>query len=174
MMITGNKRVVQSSMLIVLLGVSAGCQRSPEVSVSTPAVTPPPAYHLGASDSPHSTQTEGRALKVTVKLSPSLAKQASPEDVVFIFARATSGPRMPLAIVRTRVKNLPTTVVLDDSQAMMPQMPLSVAREVVVIARVSKSGMAEVQAGDLEGQSKPLPSGTKTVTVSIDKVLAGK
>jgi len=112
------------------------------------------------------------SLKVTVSLSPAVAKQAAPDDVVFIFARAAQGPRMPLAIVRKQVKDLPATVVLDDTQAMSPGMNLSSVPEVIVVARVSKSGEARAQAGDLEGTSAPVKAGTKAVAVSIANVLA--
>ena len=115
----------------------------------------------------------GASLKVTVSLSPALAKQAAPNDVVFIFARAAHGPRMPLAIVRKQVKDLPATVVLDDSQGMSPQMNLSSVPEVIVVARVSKSGMATAQAGDLEGVSQPLKNGTKAIALSIANVVTG-
>jgi cytochrome c-type biogenesis protein CcmH len=114
------------------------------------------------------------SLKVTVSLSPAVARQAAPNDVVFIFARAAQGPRMPLAIVRKQVKDLPTTVVLDDSLDMNPNMKLSSVPEMVVVARVSKSGMAAAQAGDLEGTSAPLKSGNHTIAISIANVVAGK
>lgn len=114
------------------------------------------------------------SLKVTVSLSPAVAKQAAPDDVVFIFARAVHGPRMPLAIVRKQVKDLPATVVLDDSQGMSPQMSLSSVPEVIVVARVSKSGMATAQAGDLEGMSEPVKRGTQAVTLSIANLVAGQ
>lgn len=81
---------------------------------------------------------------------------------------------MPLAIVRKQVKDLPATVVLDDTQGMSPQMTLSSVPEVVVVARVSKSGTATAQAGDLEGTSAPLKAGTKAVTISIANVVAGQ
>ncbi len=113
-------------------------------------------------------------LKVTVTLNPAVAKKTAPDDVVFIFARAANGPRMPLAIVRKQVKDLPITVVLDDSQSMSPQMNLSSASKVIVVARVSKSGMASAQDGDLEGMSAPVAGDTKAISISIDKVLTGQ
>jgi cytochrome c-type biogenesis protein CcmH len=110
-----------------------------------------------------------------VKLSPAIASKAAPNDVVYVFARAVNGPRMPLAIVRKQVKDLPATIVLEDSQGMgQGMMTLSTAPEVVVVARVSKSGMANAQNGDLEGMSAPVKKGTKSISVSIDKVLAGQ
>lgn len=146
------------------------CQRNPD---ATPAAKTPPMHAVESTDIKDSAASAASALKVTVSLSPKLAKQAAPEDVVFIFARAASGPRMPLAIVRKQVKDLPITVVLDDSQSMNPQAKLSSAAEVVVVARVTKSGMADVQDGDLEG-SVTVASGTKNVSISIDKILTGQ
>jgi cytochrome c-type biogenesis protein CcmH len=132
---------------------------------------------LAVAGSPRSAEaapaadTAAASLTVTVSLSPALAKKAAPNDVVFIFARAAQGPRMPLAIVRKQVKDLPATVVLDDSNGMSTDMKLSSAPEVIVVARVSKSGMANAQNGDLEGMSAPLKAGTKAVTISIAKEL---
>lgn len=107
----------------------------------------------------------------TVTLSPSLAGKVAPTDTVFIFARAAQGPRMPLAIMRIQVKDLPTQFTLDDSMAMSPQMKLSGFDQVVVGARVSKSGNAMPQPGDLEGASAPLKPGAKDIAISIDRVV---
>jgi cytochrome c-type biogenesis protein CcmH len=103
-----------------------------------------------------------------------MAKQAGPNDTVYIFARAASGPRMPLAIVRKQVKDLPATVVLDDSTAMDPAMKLSSMPEVVVVARVSKSGDAIAKAGDLEGTSEPVKTGAGAVAVSIANAVTAR
>lgn len=132
---------------------------------------------ISATGSPRSAEAApagdkaAASMMVTVSLSPELAKKAAPDDVVFIFARAAQGPRMPLAIVRKQVKDLPATVVLDDTQGMSPGMNLSSVPEVVVVARVSRSGEAKAQAGDLEGMSAPVKVGTKAVAVSIANVL---
>ncbi len=88
---------------------------------------------------------------------------------MFIFARAVQGPRMPLAIVRKQVKDLPVTVTLDDSLAMSPAMTLSKFGQVTVGARVSPSGNAMPQSGDLEGSKSPVSvGGSETVAITID------
>jgi cytochrome c-type biogenesis protein CcmH len=102
----------------------------------------------------------GAALSVHVALAPELTAATAAEDTVFIYARATQGPRMPLAIVRKQVKDLPVTVTLDDSQAMMPAMKLSNFEQVVVGARISKSGNAMPQSGDLQGSMSPVATQT--------------
>jgi cytochrome c-type biogenesis protein CcmH len=103
----------------------------------------------------------------TVSLSPALKAQVSPEDTVFIFARAANGPKMPLAIVRKQVKDLPVSFSLDDSMAMQPQMKLSGFPEVIVGARVSRSGQAMPQAGDFAGQSDAVKVGSEGVKIEI-------
>ena len=90
-------------------------------------------------------------VSVQVSLSPELLKSTSPEDTVFIYAQALSGPKMPLAIVRKHVSDLPLTVSLNDSLAMMPNMKLSNFASVKLLARISKSGNAMTQLGDLIG-----------------------
>ena len=115
----------------------------------------------------------GGAAKITgtVKLNPALAANAAPTDTVFIFARAAQGPRMPLAIVRKQVKDLPITYTLDDSLAMNPAMKLSSFQQVVVGARISKSGNAIPQSGDLQGQSETITLGdSKPVDIVINAV----
>ena len=102
------------------------------------------------------------------RLSPELAGRVAPTDTVFVFARAAEGPRMPLAVLRKQVRDLPVTFVLDDSMAMAPQMKLSGFSQVVVGARVSKTASASPQPGDLEGQSVPVKVGARGVAVVID------
>lgn len=110
-----------------------------------------------------------KAISVSVTLDPQVAAGAAPEDTVFIFARAVSGPRMPLAIVRKQVSDLPVTVSLDDSTAMAPSMKLSNFDEVAVGARVSKSGTAMPQSGDLQGLVAPVvPGSGQGIQLNID------
>jgi cytochrome c-type biogenesis protein CcmH len=103
-----------------------------------------------------------------VSLAPALAAKAAPSDTVFIFARAASGPPMPLAVLRKQVKDLPLEFALDDSMAMAPNLKLSGFAEVIVGARVSRSGNATPQSGDLQGVSRPVKVGAAGVAVVID------
>ena len=116
--------------------------------------------------------TGSTKLEVKVALDPALAARAAPQDTVFIYAQASQGPRMPLAIVRQQVQALPATVILDDSMAMTPAMKLSKFDKVVIGARVSKSGIATPQSGDLEGRSGIITlDTTKSVNVIINQVV---
>ena len=110
-------------------------------------------------------------VKGMVKLAPELAAKAAPTDTVFIFARAASGPRTPLAILRKQVQDLPVTFSLDDSMAMSPDMSLSKFPQVVVGARISKSGNATPRPGDLEGYSAPIANSAAGISVVIDSVV---
>jgi cytochrome c-type biogenesis protein CcmH len=107
----------------------------------------------------------------SVVLSDALKAQVSPGDTLFVLVRAAEGPKMPLAIVRKQVKDLPLKFTLDDSTAMSAEMKMSNFDRVVVIARVSKSGNAMSQPGDLQGMSATVKPGTKGLTISIDKVV---
>jgi cytochrome c-type biogenesis protein CcmH len=104
-----------------------------------------------------------------VLLSPALASRMGPNDTLFVFARAAEGPRMPLAIVR-RSAALPASFALDDSMAMSPQLRLSAFARVVVGARLSRSGNATPQPGDLIGQSEPVAPGAAGLRIVIDRV----
>ena len=81
---------------------------------------------------------------------------------------------MPLAVFRATVKDLPLRFSLDDSMAMTPTMKISDMKQVVVAARVSKSGNAISQAGDLSGESTPVAPGTGDLSIVIDRVVAAK
>jgi len=110
----------------------------------------------------------GKTVSGRVTLAPALAGKASPDDVVFIFARAAEGPRMPLAVVRTRVADLPQDFTLDDSMALSPEFKLSSAGTLRIEARVSKSGDATARPGDLRGESGPVQPGASKLGIVID------
>ena len=112
----------------------------------------------------------GAFVKGVVKLAPALAEKVAPGDTVFVYARAAQGPPMPLAIVRKRAGELPVAFDLDESMAMAPGMSLANFPEVVVMARVSKSGSATPQSGDLEGATAPIRVGQAGLEVIIDRV----
>jgi cytochrome c-type biogenesis protein CcmH len=113
----------------------------------------------------------GKQVSGTVSLSPELAAKANPADAVFIFARPGDGSRMPIAIVRAQVKDLPLTFTLDDARSMSPEARISTFDEVIVAARVSRSGSATASSGDLEGLTKPVKVGASGLAVTIDRVL---
>lgn len=101
---------------------------------------------------PKTTDGVGKgAVTVEVSLAASLTSQTSPEDTVFVYAQAMSGPKMPLAISKKRVVDLPFTVSLSDADAMLPAMKLSQFKQVRLLARVSKTGSAMPITGDLLG-----------------------
>jgi cytochrome c-type biogenesis protein CcmH len=113
----------------------------------------------------------GATIAGRVELSAAIAGKAAPTDTVFILARAPEGSRMPLAILKHQVKDLPLDFALSDAQAMSPAMKLSSFPEVVVVARVSKSGSAAPQSGDLVGSTNAVKLGAAGVRVSIDTVV---
>jgi len=111
------------------------------------------------------------AVQGIVMIDAALAARVRPEDVVFVLARPAQGARMPLAVQRVAVRDLPYAFRLDDSMAMAPGAKLSLHPRVVVTARVSRAGTAAPQKGDLEGASEPVAPGTSGVQVTISRVL---
>ena len=107
----------------------------------------------------------------TVALASPLASGVAPDDTVFVYARPVDGSRMPLALVRAKAKDLPLAFTLDDSTAMLPTRKLSDHPDVIVGARVSKSGSATPQAGDLEAAPAPAKLGSVGVKLVIDRKL---
>ncbi len=91
------------------------------------------------------------SIQVNVDIDKQIRAKVSATDTVFIYAQALQGPKMPLAIVRKKVSDLPVQVVLNDAMAMIPNMKLSAFKQVAVIARVSKSGSAMPAKGDYLG-----------------------
>jgi cytochrome c-type biogenesis protein CcmH len=115
-----------------------------------------------------------KGLTGTVRLSPKLAAKVAPTDTVFIFARAAEGPPMPLAVLRKQARDLPVKFALDDAMAMTPAMKLSGFARVIVGARISRSGNATPQPGDLQGLSAIVPSSASGVAIVIDTELPSK
>lgn len=116
------------------------------------------------------TQQPQASISVTVSLNESAQASANPEHAVFIYAKASNGPPMPLAVSRITVKDLPTTVTLDDSMAMIPTMKLSSFENVTVGARVSASGNPIAQSGDWFSEQRNINvEDVSQVTLTIDQ-----
>ena len=127
----------------------------------------PPSQNAGVKP------VTGAAASLTgsVTITPGLAAKFSPTDTVFIYARAAEGPPMPLAIITRQVKDLPVRFSMDDAMAMMPTMKLSSFPQVRVVARISKSGNAMPQSGDLQGMSPVTSNSSRDIKVVIDQVM---
>lgn len=132
--------------------------------------TPTPGPSPKAEGSVAGSNVAGSAISGTVSVAPEIAARVSGGETLFVYARAAEGPRMPLAIIRTTARDLPLKFTLDDSQAMSPMAKLSGAAQVRVEARLSKSGNAMAQAGDLVGTSAVVQPGARDLRIVIDKV----
>jgi len=104
----------------------------------------------------------------TVSISDTISSNVKSSDTLFIYARAETGPKMPLAILRLKASDLPTSFTLTDEMAMTPAMKLSSFPNVVIEARISKSGQAVPSSGDLQGLSAPVKVGDNNVAIVID------
>ena len=132
-------------------------------------ISAPVDDHAGHDHGPSTAGQE--AVTVTVTLDESLRNKVSDTDRVFIFARAASGPKMPLAAVDALVSDLPATIELNDEMAMMPKLKMSGYPKIVVGARISKSGSAMPQSGDIQGEAHDITPGQKgEIQIVIDTV----
>lgn len=121
---------------------------------------------------PQGVASSAAAVDITVKveLGATLKAKVEPQHTVFIYAQAVNGPKMPLAIVRKQVADLPASVVLNDSVAMQPQTHLADFKQLRIVARISKTGNAMPQAGDLIGVAQlDSVSGNPSVGITINQ-----
>jgi len=121
-----------------------------------PAPAPPATTSPRAATTAAGPAKTGKQIQVAVSLAAELKAKTSPDDALFIFARAAEGPPMPLAVVRRQVKDLPLEVSLDDSMSMLPGMNLTSFDRLVLGARISRTGKPTPSPGDLQGLSQPL------------------
>jgi cytochrome c-type biogenesis protein CcmH len=149
-------------------------ERATAAGVALPPVAPASAAVArapgGSTTATAKNAANAGSVSGVVTLDPALAAQAAPDDAVFVFARPTGG-RMPLAVLRKTVRDLPLTFTLDDSMAMSPAAKLSSATQVTIGARVSKSGTALPQPGDLAGETTGVAPGATGVAVRIGSVV---
>ncbi len=111
----------------------------------------------------------GASVSGTVELASALKSKMAPEDTVMVIARLP-GSRMPVAVLRVRGAQLPMKFTLDDSLAMSPQSLISTAAEVEVEARISRSGLAKAEAGDLISPAQTIKVGARGVTLNVAQV----
>jgi cytochrome c-type biogenesis protein CcmH len=111
-------------------------------------------------------------VKIRVSISDELKLRLKDDDVVFVLAKAETGPVMPLAAMKIMAKDLPVDVILNDSQGMVPGLALSNFEQVQVIARVAKGGQPMASSGDLQGIVQPvMVKSDDTVDLVIDQIV---
>lgn len=106
-----------------------------------------------------------------IELAPALSSKVAPGDTLYVFARARNGPRMPLAVWRTASGEWPRAFRLDDAMGMAGGPRLSSTDAVVVEARVSRSGNATPQPGDLTGPGVEAKLGAQDVRIVLDRAV---
>ena len=119
---------------------------------------------------PPAAPADSTRIVVKVSLDPRLKAKVLPGDTLFVFAKAADGPPMPLAIARLTAAQLPTSVTLTDAMSMMPNLTLSKFPQVILGARISKSGNAVAQSGDFQTLSAAVSnSRTEPIRLTIDR-----
>ena len=127
---------------------------------AAPAPTPVAAAPATSEAAPAPAANAKAELRIQIAISPELKAKLGDNDTLFVFARAAAGPPMPLAVHRGPVTELKAgetlEIRLSDADAMMPTMTLSMFPQIIVGARVSKSGVANAQSGDFQVLSATL------------------
>lgn len=127
---------------------------------------------IGAAAVSGDVAASGANVQVKVDVSSEVRSRFNPGDTVFVYAKAAAGPKMPLAAQRLTLAQLPATVTLDDSMAMMEGMNMSAFGSVVISARVTTTGSAIAKAGDYIGQFNVEDvSKTELVNIQIDTLV---
>jgi hypothetical protein len=131
-----------------------------------------PADNAAECSEPAAAPTKSTQVVVKVSLDPKLKGKVLPTDTLFVFAKAAEGPPMPLAIARLTAAQLPASVTLTDAMSMMPNLTLSKFPQIILGARISKSGNAIAQSGDFQTLSSAVSnSGTEPIRLTIDRTV---
>lgn len=138
-----------------------------------PPASNPPASAAETEAGPNAESSgAGPRISVRVALDPALKDRVAPGDTLFVFAKAANGPPMPLAIARLTAADLPASVTLTDAMSMAPNMKISTFPQIIVGARISKSGQAIAQSGDLQALSAPLAATrSEPVELTISQIV---
>jgi cytochrome c-type biogenesis protein CcmH len=136
----------------------------------------PAGAKAGAATAPTSAAqpaaaASGASIQGRVELAPELAKSLGPDAVLMIIARPTDGGRMPVAVLKQPVAGFPAAFTLDDRQSLVAERKLSGLSEVLLEARVSRSGQAKAEPGDLAGEAVSAQLGARGVSLRIDRVV---
>jgi len=131
----------------------------------------PAAPAAPATPADNATAAAGAAVEGSVTLADAVKGGMAPGSVLFIYARPADGSRMPLAILRQEAGGFPVRFRLDDSLAMAPQAKLSLHSQVMLVARISKTGNAMPQPGDITGSLGPVKVGTRDHKLVLNEVV---
>ena len=148
---------LESSLEAARAGIASQPGSAARVAIAPADPTPAASSHPG--------------VRGQITIAPELQARLAPGDTLFVFARPVQGPRMPLAVMRVAATAGPVPFVLDDSQAMAPELRISMHKQVVVEARISRTGQAMPQSGDLQGSSGAVPSNSAKLQIKIDRVV---
>ncbi|MDR1530279.1 MAG: c-type cytochrome biogenesis protein CcmI [Burkholderiales bacterium] len=124
---------------------------------------------VSAPKSPVTQNDDDGRIEGMISLAAELQGKVSPDDRLLVYARKANGPKTPIAFISKRVSDLPLSFTLDGSTLAIKSETLTSAGELVVVARVSKSGSANAQTGDLEGVSIPVTVSAKNIQIVIDR-----
>ena len=113
--------------------------------------------------------SSGKEISGKIEISSELKSKIKPGDIVMVIARKP-GERMPVAVLKMPASNFPMSFALNDALAMNPSAPLSQLSEASIEVRISKTGMAKPEAGDLISLAQTIKVGANNVRLLVDQV----
>jgi cytochrome c-type biogenesis protein CcmH len=113
--------------------------------------------------------SSAKAISGQIELASDMKSKVKQGDTVMVIARQV-GERMPVAVLKIPVAQFPMSFVLNDALAMNPNAPLSKLTEVSIEVRISKTGMAKPETGDLISAAKTIKVGAENVRLLVDQV----
>jgi cytochrome c-type biogenesis protein CcmH len=93
-------------------------------------------------------------IEINLNIKEETMATRSLEDYLMIYVKSASGRPMPIAIKKIKIKDFKNPIILSDEDSVMPTIKLSQSKNIVVVVRVSESGQAMRQEGDIEVKSE--------------------
>jgi cytochrome c-type biogenesis protein CcmH len=137
----------------------------------TPGSSTPQAINAQKSEKQSSQPAKMASVLVNVSIAADIQSKLSGNEILFVFAKAASGPPIPLAAVRFPINNIPAVIQLSDKNAMRPDLKISSFKDIKLSARISISGNAIAQKGDFEGSTEVIsgPFTNQSVKIEINQ-----
>jgi len=158
--------------LLPMLEPAVAVELRPQIDAARLAagMAPLPPQELAPAPAHPSMSVPEGAMNIEVQIDPALAKTVKPGDVVYVFARSIDGSGPPFAAKRIELGNLPLQLQLSDADSPMPAARLSAQKNVLLVARLSRTGDVKAASGDIEAAPMQVATnGKEQITLILNR-----